>query len=499
MSQTTLPTEWWHQQSAAPAAVPPRALADDYPCVGLSPKRIVKWTIFALGMLFLNRFGAAGNVAFFAVIAVMMMKRNPLYAVMGMNLGLIGLVANFAIVQKTGVWTLARFGNLFLFGGRFALFGGEGSWARSPPFVTLTAFCLVAAVCSIASGYYVLVALLKLVSFWVSIVGFFAAIHAIRRARVDTTEWFIAMAVAVCGMAMIALRMGQGANFHPFASLRGYYNLAFYHSQTMGPGAAFLAIYCACVFLFAGHRNRWICLPIIGYLVYCLSLTGSRTGAGTLVLGLAAAIWAAFVWQGTPTRRLRLNLSRPVIVGLFLASVVAFWVSDLVTDGRISRRLNAFIVKSAGEVEIVTIEQTIATRQGIAIESWQNFLESPLTGIGFQVSTGAFFKAHATLFTAPMEKGFLPTAILEEVGVLGTTFFLVYLIAMFAYLYGQRNIPGMAMFVAHLASNLGEASYFAVAGQGGFAWIMFVGAVLLGDRCNVPRWGMAGWPRWGMR
>jgi hypothetical protein len=497
VSHAVLPYEVTQPRMAPVVAVDHRA-TEAFPCQGLSPIRIATLSLFGLGMIFLNKLGSAGNALFFAIIAVMML-RSPLTAIMGMNLGLLGLVANVAFVTKTAVWTLSRFLNLFVFAGRFALAEGDHRWMRSPPYLWLTAFCVVAALCSIVGGYYVHISLLKLISFWVATTGFFAAIHVIRRSRVDTTEWFIAQTLTVCGMAVLSLALGVGANFKEYADLRGYHNLAFYHSQTMGPGAAFLTVYCSCVFLFAGHRNRWICLPIIGFLLYCLSLTASRTGAGALILGLAAALWGAVAWGGNRVKRPRLNISRSVMVAAIVGALVVAGGIDLATGGRISRRLGGFAAKTSGEVESVSFEAAIASRQGVAQQSWEVFKTSPVTGIGFQVAYGEYFEKNATLFSAPVEKGFLPTALLEEVGVLGTTVFVGFLLSMFLQLYRERNIPGMAMFVTHLASNLGEASYFAVAGQGGYGWVMFVAAVVLGDRCTVPRLSLGRWPGFAPR
>lgn len=358
---------------------------------------------------------------------------------------------------------------------------------RSPPYIAISAFCVVAALCSILSGYYVHIALLKLISFWVGISGFFACVYTLRRLKVDTTEWFIAQNAAVCGLAVLSLALGVGANFKESMLERGLYNLAFYHSQTMGPLAALMITYTTCVVLFTGHRNRWICLPIIVVLGYCVALSGSRTGFGTLVAGLLAILATSFVWSRRGLNRLRLNWSRPTIVALIAAAALGLMATDLVTGGRISGTFISFAAKKGKETESVTLEQAIATRQGVAEQSYANFKESPIYGIGFQVSTAEFFKQNATLFYAPVEKGFLPTAILEEVGVLGTTAFVVFLVTMFADLVKQRNIPGFAMFVALLASNLGEASIFALAGHGAYGWMLVVGGILLGDRCFIDK------------
>jgi hypothetical protein len=116
----------------------------------------------------------------------------------------------------------------------------------------------------------------------------------------------------------------------------------------------------------------------------------------------------------------------------------------------------------------------------------ENFRRSPVFGIGFQVSTTEYFIQNASLFYAPIEKGFLPSALLEEVGVVGTSFFVIFVITMAVQLVRERNIPGVAMFATLLASNLGEASLFALAGHGAYGWILLVGGIVLGDRCIMP-------------
>jgi hypothetical protein len=114
---------------------------------------------------------------------------------------------------------------------------------------------------------------------------------------------------------------------------------------------------------------------------------------------------------------------------------------------------------------------------------WQNFLESPLIGIGFEVSKSHYFEENATLFYAPIEKGFLPLAVLEETGVIGTFFFLVFLVTYMRSLGNSLNVPGLAMFLTFLAVNCGESMFFALGGHGAFGWLLFTAGTQLGDRC----------------
>lgn len=470
-----------------PFAPATAAIRPEFPCQGLSLRRIAQLTAMALAIIFVNKLGMIGNAVFFMTVMGMLLFGTARTAVAGITMGLLALCANTAFVAKTTVWTIARFVNLFAFTGRFALAGGAGmGWMTSPAYLALTAFVVVAAFCSLLSGYFVHIALLKLVSFWIGSTGFFACIHAIRRQRIDTTEWFVAQAAAVCGLCIIALATGVASNFKLGMEARGLYNLGLYHSQTMGPIGAMMIVYLSCVFLFAGHRNRWICLPLIAFLLYCVGLTGSRTGMGTLFLGLTTAIGTAFIWNRKGLQRLRLNVPRAKILAWGLAGIVALACYDAASGGQLTRKWISFAAKQGKDVESLTFEEAVSTRAGVVEQSMENFRRSPVFGIGFQVSTTEYFIQNASLFYAPIEKGFLPSALLEEVGVVGTSFFVIFVITMAVQLVRERNIPGVAMFATLLASNLGEASLFALAGHGAYGWILLVGGIVLGDRCIMP-------------
>ena len=114
--------------------------------------------------------------------------------------------------------------------------------------------------------------------------------------------------------------------------------------------------------------------------------------------------------------------------------------------------------------------------------SWSIFLDQPLMGIGFGTSLDPYFIAKATLFSAPTEKGFLPTALLEEVGIFGALCFMIFLFAFFAHYWKARNIIALGMMVALLLLNFGEMMFFAMGGMGLYCWSMVGAGIALGDR-----------------
>jgi O-antigen ligase len=462
--------------------------AQEFPCRGLSVSRIALYSLAIVAFLLINKGGLAGNLVFFTVIAGMMIS-SPSHALAGFTCAVLGLSANTAFVAKTIAFTFSRVLSLGLLTARFTL-AGNLAFLGTAPYLAMTIFCATAALCSIASGYYTAIALIKVLVFWTGMTGFFGMVATIRQRKIDTTEWFVSLTVAVVLLSVLSLALGVAQNFRETVVSHGLYNLAFYHSNTAGPICALLVVYLLNVVLFAGHRNRWICLPVAVLLAYLLWMTHSRTALISLVAGTGIMLALAMVWGRGRRVAIRLNYSRGVLVVALLVVTILTVFADVGSGGKISRGARSYIAKKAAEVGELSAEDIMSSRTGMINRGWANFQESPVVGIGFGVSTDPYFIANASLLYAPVEKGFLPVAVLEEVGILGTVTFVGFLLAMFATLVRDGNIPGFAMFFSFLMTNLGEASFFALGGHASFMWLFVLGGIMLGDRCATRvQWG----------
>ena len=127
----------------------------------------------------------------------------------------------------------------------------------------------------------------------------------------------------------------------------------------------------------------------------------------------------------------------------------------------------------------------MSSRASIITQQWETFLRNPLTGIGFQVADTEYFRRNATLFSAPVEKGFLPTGLLEEVGLLGTSTFALFIGLLALSLVLARNGPGLVMLLTYLVTNLGEMTIFAFGGAGGMGWLFVAMGILIGNRSTA--------------
>jgi len=449
----------------------------------LSLARMGTTALLVIGLLLINKGGLAGNVVFFGIL-VGMIFRSPEWALRAFTIAFLGLVANQAIVQKTAFWTPARFVIPAACLVRFALdlASLRSGLLRDASMKALTVFVFVAAVLSILTQYFVPIALLKLVNFTITSFAILASAKVMQLRRSDMTEWYVSIILTTVVLGLATMALGIGNNFRGAETVASYFNGPFYHSNCLGPMAAMMVVYLVCVVVFGEYRNKWICLAMIGCLLYFMYLTKSRTSFGSLSVGIVMLLGLSYVYSRRGLIRLRMKVSRSSLVGGLAVVCLGFVVADIATLGTLSRQLASFANKG-GQSEGFDLGQALSSRQDMYSFVWQNFLESPLIGIGFEVSKSHYFEENATLFYAPIEKGFLPLAVLEETGVIGTFFFLVFLVTYMRSLGNSLNVPGLAMFLTFLAVNCGESMFFALGGHGAFGWLLFTAGTQLGDRC----------------
>jgi len=420
-------------------------------------------------------------------VLIGMTVRSPEWAFRAFSLCFLGLVANQAIVLKTPVWTLARFLIPVICLLRFV---GDLQQMRQPLmrpryFAALAGFIGVAAVLSIITNYFVLIALLKLANFAIGSLALLYGVKIMAVRRTDLTPWFVAIVLAVVLLGIASIPLGIGYNFRGDRALgQNLFNGPFYHSNCLGPMAALMAVLMACVVVFGPYRNRWICALLGACLLYFMALTQSRTSFGAFGVGILTIIVASFLLQQRRLFRLNMRVSRSALIGsMVVASGLAF-AYDVASGRTLTRAVITFAQKGKQSEELV-IEDVIASRLGMVDYMWANFLESPLIGIGFEVSKHPYFQENATLFSAPIEKGFMPMAVLEETGLIGTFFFLLFLLTLIASLRRDLNVPGLTLLFTFLAVNCGESMFFSLGGHGAYGWLMMAAGMMLGRHCTV--------------
>jgi hypothetical protein len=498
----TVATDIHHNLGFTTGAIsPPRANT----APPLNVLRILRDTSLIVALLLINKGGTTGALIFFATLAVMLF-RSPKSAFQAMAICYLGLMINQYFVPKTLVWTPARLIMPFLAFIRFSVDLSSlktvlisRSW-----YLAFLLFIATMAVGSTISGWFTQIALLKLFNFWAVTTAIMSGVLVLRSKRIDISEWFVSLILAAACFGFGSLALGVSRNFRPIVTASGEiiqssgFNGAFLHPNLHATYATLFVTYLLLVWILGGYRKTWLTVPgIVSWFMF-MAWSGSRTSI--IASSIGAAILVAYArpivnrhgWLLKPTVKRGTLITLIVIVG----AGVAAW--DIATSGSISTSLIQFINKGDAEAaaEGLDTTQILSSRKALIELSWQNFQENALFGIGFGVAKTEAFVRTATLMTAPAEKGFLPTAILEEGGLMGASTFVLFLFMFIQQLVRERNIAGLVTFVAFIATNIGEVTILSPGGAGSFGWMTVGAAMVLGDHCWTPpsAWSRSAWP-----
>lgn len=241
------------------------------------------------------------------------------------------------------------------------------------------------------------------------------------------------------------------------------------HPQAFGTFYAPFAAWLASIFLFKKDKFNiqikyfFVLLMVLIFII----LTKTRTAALTIAVSLSITLFL-FIFTKNRDKSLA-NLKRPIVmvsILLVLFTTIATTNIDFICD---------FVFKGGEKTSIVN---SFYHSRGKAIElQWSNFLKHPLTGNGFGVYTSGSFPSDIKTFvgipiSAPVEKGIMPTALLEEIGIIGAICFLLFFFSLVKYIVKHAELQWTAMFLGCFFVNTGEAVFFSVGGIGLFFWLL---------------------------
>lgn len=438
-------------------------------------------------LFFINRFGALGNSLCLIILAVMALQgvAGALKALSMLSLVIMG---NPYMVEQSIVLTFFRFPLLGLAGARilFDVYTKRPDLLRMTHLNALLFFGMVCVLIAPINGYYTQISILKTCLFVYGAYVILAGTEVNRSGVSDLTVWFTAIIAFVALVSYLSIPLGI-SHVHrgelkvgiAMAGLSGITS----HQQTLGSFAAISAVFCFSVGVFSRLPKRWIFIVLFLSFLPLLVMTKSRTAVGTLLLSITFVVCASpWVLRGRKARFNRFEPGKWLAMGA-IALVLGF-IIDIATGGKVSDKVTEFALKGmASKVSSnIEFEDITASRMGLIEQSWYIFLKNPLTGINFGTSVSTYFQENATAFSAPTEKGFMPTALLEEVGIVGTSAFLIFLYFILRKLVQDENIIGLGLFVGFLIQNMGEMMFFSFGGAGMYCWTMVGAGMAVGYR-----------------
>ena len=450
--------------------------------------------IFLNGLLisvlfFLNKLSVPGSALCYGILFCMAI-RSLEGAVKAMSISSIIIVANPHLVDINVVHTLLRFPLIAVAGARifWEASRSRGGLFAGPHIKALLVFAAVTLLLAFINQYFFMVSFLKLGVFIYGAYAIMLATDMGRFSGSDLTGWFCSLVLFYVAGNLLAYGLGVGyviretiydTGANMTLGLSGMTN----HPQAQGPLSAISFVYAFCVFLFTPYRARWVMGVVAPVLLVLCYMSAARTGLFAALIAVGLVVGLAFMMRSGRTR-VRMNISTAQIVSIGLLALVGLILVEAATGAAITQKVSDFALKSirSGDGGTMSFYAVFESRMPLIESSWRVFVQRPWTGIGFGTSVDPLFVANATLFSAPTEKGFLPTALLEEVGIIGALPFAVFLIAFFVHYWKIRNIIALGMMACLLLLNLGEMMFFALGGMGLYSWSLIGAGIALGDR-----------------
>ena len=147
--------------------------------------------------------------------------------------------------------------------------------------------------------------------------------------------------------------------------------------------------------------------------------------------------------------------------------------------------MTTFVLKdNEKDVQPLDANRMLASRSEQITRSSACFRARPWAGIGFCIP-GSFFRRDGNACQRSNREGICPTAVLEEVGIIGTGFFILFLVAFLLWLRQEHNLPGLILLIVFLVVNMGEVMFFSFGGHGALGWVMVMAAGILGPSCTL--------------
>lgn len=321
------------------------------------------------------------------------------------------------------------------------------------------------------------VSVLKAVSWTLAMSTLIAAWSGL---RVDERD---VLARQVFGGLIVVMLISLPLLVHPLGYLRngtGFQGVL-NHPQAFGPTMALLGAWAASR-MFGETRPSWASVALVVTCLVLVLLSEARTAGLALVLGVGLSVMIAPGLAGQPVKAVLPGLKSK---RLFLVAGLALVGLVLAAD-KVGSAVSHYISKS-GRAQATTLLAAYEGSRGALMERmWDNINERPMTGIGFGIASDAaeMVVERDPLFGLPtsaaIEKGVLPLAIWEEVGLVG-------LVAVCAWIFvllrrGARGgVAPVAVGLTALLLNMGESTLFSPGGQGMLSLILIGWAFAAGQ------------------
>lgn len=340
--------------------------------------------------------------------------------------------------------------------------------------VWITVFVAATCLASLATSALPDVSITKLLSFWLGAATILVGFDRSRAESRQHHDWFMALAAALVVLNLPLLWEPVMYRFHD----RLFRGLLVHPQYT---GLVFATILAWMTGRCLTDREFPVAPLVLAVGAFAvLWPTGSRTAVFALGLAFGVALALRWLMVRPSLRECATVVFRPRVAAVaFLATATVAAVGGSVAD-----QWGRFVQKRQPGTVLGASSALWSTREHMVRTQWRNFGEKPVFGIGFGLpSRPAFARVVRDPLTglalsSATEKGFLPTAVLEETGVAGAALLVLALFSLYRRILRASGFPRAWMAVAALLVNFGESVFFSFGGVGLFLWLMIGFATL---------------------
>lgn len=350
------------------------------------------------------------------------------------------------------------------------------------PFLPILVFSFIILITTLLSSYFLTISLFKLFSFTITTLAVFLCFHFSKHRLREFEQWALTVFSAVLIISIITIPVNPFAfkvNWNETGN--GYFLGIFNHSQSF---AVYLFFHLNWLLVLLIRKNLTVfCKIILGIAVAATIATSARTAlAATVLTGLSCSFLALFKFNW-------IIALRKTFINIYLLFFIIL-ISGVVVSQReaITKSVIKYVFKR-GDLNNQSLSESFQRSRGFLIEKqMKNIEKNPMMGFGFGLASDPndlevkVIPGTSIPIQASVEKGFIFTAVLEEVGYIGLVSFLSVMLFLIGFCFINDSLVGTWLIFAAFWINIGEMIIFSPGGLGLYGWMMIGMAVVLKDR-----------------
>jgi hypothetical protein len=359
-----------------------------------------------------------------------------------------GMLGRFLVITAAGLSSFLRWPGL------------RGGLEVSVPVVASLGVGLAIGLHSLLFSPIPILSLLKAGSWTFAITSVVAAwcrLTPEQRKGAQTELYGLLVGVLLVSLPLVGLPQGYALNEK---GLQGIFN----HPQVFGPTMSLLAAW-ALTRLFSQPRPQWHLIGTWGLAALMIVLSEARTAGVAMLVGAFLGLVTVSLLSG---RRLVDALPAIRSARLYIVLLVGSLLV-VANSATLGQRLTEFIAKRNQTDSLVAAYES--SRGQMIERMWERIQERPFTGSGFGLASDTdatnvvYDETTGLPISAAAEKGVLPLAVLEELGILGFAWVALWMWGVLRR-SARAGPEALALVVTVLATNLGEATFFSPGGLG---------------------------------